>query len=156
MVDAMDAVIRQMGAADRTVWARMRASLWPDETSQQHAVGIGQVLEDGQAWGFIAETPAGVAAGFAELAIRKYANGCDSRPVAFLEGIWVSEEFRRRGIGAHLMRYIEAFLAARGFHELGSDTPLDNAVSQSAHLGWGFSETERIVYFRKLLGSPAR
>ncbi len=151
----MDVIIRQMGAADRTVWAGMRASLWPDETPQQHELGIDQLLEDGEAWGFIAETPAGAVAGFAELAIRKYANGCDSRPVAFLEGIWVSEEFRRRGIGAQLVSHIGGFLAARGFHELGSDTPLDNAVSQSAHLGWGFSETERVIYFRKLLGAPA-
>jgi aminoglycoside 6'-N-acetyltransferase I len=106
--------------------------------------------------GFVAETPAGADAGFAEIAIRKYANGCDSRPVAFLEGIWVSEEFRRCGIGAQLVSHIESFLTARGFHELGSDAPLDNGVSQSAHVGWGFSETERVVYFRKLLRSPTR
>jgi aminoglycoside 6'-N-acetyltransferase I len=150
----MDVLIRQMGAADRTVWAGMRAALWPDETPQQQAEGIDQLIKDGEAWGFIAETLASAAAGFAEIAIRKYANGCDSRPVAFLEGIWVSKEFRRRGIGAQLVRHIESFLTARGFHELGSDTPLDNGVSQSAHLGWGFSETERIVYFRKPLRSP--
>jgi aminoglycoside 6'-N-acetyltransferase I len=152
----MDIVVRQMGVTDRTVWARMRASLWPDETPQQHALGIDQTLEDAEAWGFVAETLAGVAAGFAEVAIRKYANGCDGRPVAFLEGIWVSEEFRRCGVAAQLVSYIEAFLLARGFHELGSDTPLNNVVSHSAHLGWGFSETERVVYYRKLLGSPVR
>jgi aminoglycoside 6'-N-acetyltransferase I len=152
----MDILVRQMGAADRTVWADMRGSLWPDETPQQHAVGIDQLLEDGEAWGFVAETPAGAVAGFAEIAIRKYANGCDSRPVAFLEGIWVSEELRRRGVGAQLVSCIESFLAARGFHELGSDTPLDSGLSQSAHLGWGFSETERVVYFRKLLRTSAR
>jgi aminoglycoside 6'-N-acetyltransferase I len=152
----MDIFIRQMGAADRTVWADMRGSLWPDETPQQHAVRIDQILEDGEAWGFIAETPVGAAAGFAEIAIRKYANGCDSRPVAFLEGIWVSEGFRRCGVGAQFVSHIASFLAARGFHELGSDAPLDNDVSRSAHLGWGFSETERVVYFRKLLRTSAR
>jgi aminoglycoside 6'-N-acetyltransferase I len=156
MIDEMDVVVRQMGAADRTVWADMRTSLWPDDTPQQHAAEIDQLLEDGEAWSFMAETSAGQAAAFAEIAIRKYANGCDGRPVAFLEGIWVSEDFRRRGVGARLVSHIEAFLAARGFHELGSDTPLDNDVSQSVHLGWGFSETERVVYFRKLLRSPAR
>jgi aminoglycoside 6'-N-acetyltransferase I len=156
MIGEMDVFIRQMGAADRTVWASMRASLWPEETPQQHFEGIDQLLADGEAWGFIAETSDGTAVGFAEIAIRAYANGCDSRPVGFLEGIWVSEQFRRRGIGAQLVRHIESFLASRGFHELGSDTPLDNGVSQSAHLGWGFSETERVVYFRKLFRAPAR
>jgi aminoglycoside 6'-N-acetyltransferase I len=149
----MDILVRQMSAADRTAWACMRASLWPDETLQQHAEEIDQLLRDRETWSFIAETSAGAEVGFAEIAIRKYANGCDSRPVAFLEGIWVSEQFRRRGVGAQIVSHIGSFLAARGFQELGSDTPLDNAASQSAHLRWGFSETERVVYFRKLLNS---
>ena len=152
----MEISVRQMDSADRTLWAAMRVALWPDETPQQHAEGIDQLLRDDETWGFIAETPAGAAVGFAEVAVRKYANGCESRPVAFLEGIWVSEQLRRRGVGAQLVRHIESFLTARGFRELGSDTPLDHSVSQSAHLGWGFSETERVVYFRKLLGTQAR
>ena len=86
-----------------------------------------------------------------QLAIRDYANGCASRPVPFLEGIWVKAPFRRQGIGTRLISHIEAFLTARGFREIGSDTELENHASQSAHRGWGFSETERVVYFRKLL-----
>jgi aminoglycoside 6'-N-acetyltransferase I len=58
---------------------------------------------------------------------------------------------RRRGIGAGLIKHVEAFLVARGFCELGSDTQIDNGASQAAHLGWNFSETERVVYFRKCL-----
>jgi aminoglycoside 6'-N-acetyltransferase I len=97
--------------------------------------------------------PDGEIAGFAEVAIRKYANGCDTRPVAFLEGIWVKPELRRRGIGASLIGHAETFLASRGFRELGSDTYIDNRASQDAHRAWGFSETERVVYFRKILKS---
>jgi aminoglycoside 6'-N-acetyltransferase I len=147
----MKLTIREMGAPDRTVWADMRAALWPEETSQDHVEGIQRVLSSGHAWGFIAETSDGAAAGFAEVAIRPYANGCDSQPVPFLEGIWVKEELRRRGIGAGLIEQIEVFLMARGFRELGSDTPIDNHASQAAHRGWKFSETERVVYFRKNL-----
>jgi aminoglycoside 6'-N-acetyltransferase I len=152
----MEILVRQMSAADRAVWAGMRASLWPDETSQQHVAEIDRLLKDREAWSFIAETSAGAALGFAEIAIRKYANGCVTCPVAFLEGIWVNEQFRRRGVGVRLVNCVESFLAARGFYELGSDTLLDNGASQSAHLGWGFSETERVVYFRKLLNSSDR
>jgi len=67
----------------------------------------------------------------------------------FLEGIWVRPKFRRQGIGARLIRHIEAFLVSQGFRELGSDTQIDNLESQIAHRAWGFSETERVVYFRK-------
>ena len=104
-----------MTVADIEVWAAMRAALWPEETAEQHEAGIGDVLRDGQYWGFIAEMPDARAVGFAEVSIRRYANGCESQPVPFLEGIWVELQFRRQGIGARLLRHVEAFVTARGF-----------------------------------------
>ncbi len=86
-----------------------------------HADGIAGLLRDPDAWGFIAETAAREPAGFAELSIPEYANGCDSQPVPFLEGIWVAPQFRRQGAGARLIAHIEAFAIARGFSEIGSD-----------------------------------
>jgi aminoglycoside 6'-N-acetyltransferase I len=115
-----------------------------------HAEEIDGIIGSTDTWGFIAEAN-GVPVGFAELAIRKYANGCTSRPVPFLEGIWVKGEFRRNGIATRLLRSAEAFLAARGFSEIGSDAKVENSAALASHLGWGFSETERVVYFRKLL-----
>jgi aminoglycoside 6'-N-acetyltransferase I len=90
-----------------------------------------------------------------EISIRAAANGCDSRPVPFLEGIWIEAQFRRRALGAQLIAHIEAFITARGFREIGSDAPIENRVSHAAHRRWGFSETERAVYFRKVLTTPA-
>jgi aminoglycoside 6'-N-acetyltransferase I len=146
----MDISVRTMGAADRSAWAGMRAALWPDESAEDHARGIDKLLGSGEAWGFIAEVH-GEPAGFAELAIRNYANGCISQPVPFLEGIWVRGEFRRRAVGARLVAHAVEFAAARGFVEIGSDTELENRISQAAHRGWGFVETERVVYFRRVL-----
>jgi aminoglycoside 6'-N-acetyltransferase I len=143
-------IIREARASDRAAWTAMRAALWPEEDAEALARGIDAILARGDAWGFIAEAD-GAAVGFAEVAIRPYANGCDSQPVAFLEGIWVAEGTRRSGIGKQLIAHIEAFLLARGFNELGSDTPFDNLASQDAHRRWGFAETERVVYFRKTL-----
>jgi aminoglycoside 6'-N-acetyltransferase I len=115
---------------------------------------IDELLGDQETWGFIAETADGTAVGFAEIAVRKYANGCDARPVPFLEGIWVKPQLRREGIGARLIAHAEAFLMTRGFGELGSDAQIDNLVAHTAHCAWGFSETERVVYFRKVLKPP--
>jgi aminoglycoside 6'-N-acetyltransferase I len=140
-----------MGATDRDVWAQMRAALWPQEHAQAHGEWIDRIEKSETAWGFIAEAGDGAPAGFAEVAIRNYANGCDSAPVPFLEGIWVKGEFRRQGVGKALIAHAAAFLTARGFRELGSDSEIGNSVSHASHLGWGFSETERVVYFRKLL-----
>jgi aminoglycoside 6'-N-acetyltransferase I len=152
----MEFAVRQMGANDRAIWAEMRIALWPDETLQAHTAMIDELLGDEDIWALIAEATNGGAIGFAEIAMRKYANGCDTRPVAFFEGVWIKPQFRRLGIGTRLIAHAEAFLAARGFRELGSDTEINNEASQAAHLAWGFSETERVVYFRKLLRPPNR
>jgi aminoglycoside 6'-N-acetyltransferase I len=133
----------------------MRAALWPDDAEQTHAAEIDQLLGGENAWNFIAETADGLPVGFAEMALRPYANGCDTRPVPFLEGIWVEPQWRRRGVGARLVEHLEQFLTARGYHELGSDALIDNTTSHAAHRGWGFAETERVVYFRKVL-KPGR
>ena len=143
--------VREMRATDRAAWSKMRSALWPQESPQVHGAWIDEILDSGDAWGFIAETSEGRPAGFAEIALRKYANGCDSRPVPFLEGIWVEAELRRQGFGKALIQHVADFLMTRGFSELGSDSELDNHLSHASHRGWGFAETERVVYFRKIL-----
>jgi aminoglycoside 6'-N-acetyltransferase I len=143
--------IRQMTASDCAAWIDMRAALWPGDPPSTHARAIAAILADDGAWGFIAEAIDGTPAAFAELSIRKYVNGCDSEPVPFLEAIFVRPQFRRQGAGARMIAHMEAFLTVRGFSELGSDALIDNHSSHAAHRGWGFAETERVVYFRKAL-----
>lgn len=140
-----------MTAADAPAWARMRSALWSDESAAALAAEIPRVLADAETWAFVAEDADGTALGFAETALRKYANGCENQPVPFLEGIWVAPGARRHGIGRKLIDHVAAFFAARGFTEICSDALLDNPVSHAAHAGWGFAETERVVYFRKAL-----
>lgn len=149
MAAELNVTIREMARSDRAIWAEMRAALWPEDDSAALAAEIDEIFARDGVWGFVAEAGADGAIGFAEVAIRPYANGCDSRPVAFLEGIWVDPRFRRRGVGGRLVEYAETFLTARGFTELGSDTQIENHLSKAAHQHWGFHETERVVYFRK-------
>jgi aminoglycoside 6'-N-acetyltransferase I len=143
--------IRELTSADRAAWCGMRRLLWPDETARGHDAAIDEILNAKDAWGFIAEAADIEPLGFAEISIRKAANGCESQPVPFLEGIWVEARSRRRRVGARLIAHIEAFLMARGFRELGSDSLIENEGAHEAHARWGFSETERVVYFRKPL-----
>ena len=144
--------IRQVERTDRGAWARLRHALWPEENLAAHARAIDRVLASEDEWAFLAIGESGKAVGFAEIAIRKYANGCESQPVPFLEGIWVDPRFRRGGIGRRLIVHVEQFVAARGFREIGSDALIDNMDSHDAHAAWGFAETERVVYFHKILG----
>jgi aminoglycoside 6'-N-acetyltransferase I len=129
----------------------MRHALWPFTTPAENRKDIEKILASDGMTGFVAVDDAGTPAGFAEVAVRAYANGCEETPVAFLEGIWVAPAFRRRGVGDAMVAHIGKFLAAIGYNELCSDALLENTDSHLAHARWGFAETERVVYFRKPL-----
>jgi aminoglycoside 6'-N-acetyltransferase I len=71
--------------------------------------------------------------------------------VAFLEGWYVDEDMRGKGIGTALVRAGEAWARRRGYRELASDALLDNETAHRAHEALGFAEIERVVRYRKEL-----
>jgi len=94
----------------------------------------------------------GRAVGLAEAALRSdYVNGTATSPVAFLEGLYVAPDERRKGIARSLVREVAAWARERGCTELASDALLDNTASHAVHRALGFVETERVVFFRKEL-----
>ncbi len=144
--------IRQAERSDFAPWATMRAQLWPESGRDAHLAELASLSGDTRFRGWLAL--AGTApVGFAEAFIRPFANGCDSRPVVYLEGIWVAPEHRRDRIGARLLAAVEQWAAALGIDELGSDADIANDLSLLCHSGWGFEEMERVVCFRKRLRS---
>jgi aminoglycoside 6'-N-acetyltransferase I len=90
-------------------------------------------------------------AGFAEVGSRPFADGCDTSPVAYLEGWYVDADVRRQGVGAALVRAAEEWARRQGYRELASDALLENLASQRAHEALGFGEVERAVRYRKAL-----
>lgn len=140
-------------AAHREAWASLRAALWPEGSLDEHSADIDAFIAEmaqGQAC-FLAMCD-GEAVGFAEAAIRHdYVNGCETSPVAFLEGIYVAPSSRRTGIAGKLLEAVEAWGRLNGCSELGSDAELTNIRSHAFHLGFGFEETERVVFFRKAI-----
>jgi aminoglycoside 6'-N-acetyltransferase I len=101
---------------------------------------------------FITYSPGGAAVGLAEAELRTdYVNGTTTRPVAFLEGIYVVPEARRQGVAASLVNAVCLWARERGCRELASDALLENERSHAMHRALGFEETERVVFFRKPL-----
>ena len=141
-------------AADLADWAALRQALWPHLGLDEHTAEIVETLADPiNLANFIARTEDGAAVGLAEAALRHdYVNGCQTSPVAFLEGIYVTPAYRRRGTAGKLVAAVEAWGRARGCSELASDAALDNIASHRMHTALGFAETQRVVYFRKALG----
>lgn len=143
--------VRRSDVDDVAAWARLRHSLWPDGSPDQHRAEIVAAMAGGILRGYLAFDAPGEAIGFAEISFRRYANGSTHSPVPFLEGIWIEGDHRRHGVGRLLIERISADCAAEGFVELCSDADIDNLASQNAHESWGFAETERVVYFRRPL-----
>jgi len=129
----------------------MRAALWPHEDLAELTADLEPLLADATQAAFVAERDGGGLCGFAEASVRRYANGNDESPCAFLEGWWVDEDVRRSGVGRALLAAVENWARAHGFTELGSDALLDNSLSHAVHRALGFEERERVVYFRKFL-----
>lgn len=80
-----------------------------------------------------------------------YVNGAESSPVAFLEGIYVAPDARRRGVARNLVVEAERWATSKGCKELASDARLENTASHAMHAALGFVETERVVFFKKAL-----
>jgi aminoglycoside 6'-N-acetyltransferase I len=143
--------IESITAAGLEDWLALRQALW-HWAEAEHRVEAGAALENPDAAAFLARDDKGAAIGFAEATLRRdYVNGCSTSPVGFLEGIYVKEDCRRQGVARALCRAVEDWAKARGCSEMASDAFLDNSASHQMHGALGFSETERVVYFRKSL-----
>jgi aminoglycoside 6'-N-acetyltransferase I len=84
-----------------------------------------------------------------EASLRKFADGCSTTPVGYIEGWYVAPQHRRSGIGRCLVEAAEQWARSQGCTEMASDSLLDNFDSQRAHARLGYQEVERAVRFRK-------
>lgn len=146
--------VRPATAADVPQWAAMRAQLWPDSDDAAHALDIAETFFSGdpdQA-AFLAEGPDGALLGFVEASIRRdYVDGCDTSPVAFGEGAFILPEWRGTGVGRALVEAVATWGRTKGCTELASNALLENTASHAFHEAVGFEETERVVFFRRML-----
>jgi aminoglycoside 6'-N-acetyltransferase I len=143
-------VVRRATHIDREAIHPFRQALWPEAAGAELLAELTEQLANETYPTWVAWDEE-VCVGFGEASLRPFANGCDSRPVAFLEGIWVAPAYRRQGIGRSLVNAVAAWALTHGISELGSDAYIDDTLSHASHRGWGFAEMERVVYFRKKL-----
>lgn len=143
--------VREIVESDRSDWLRLREALWPGSLSD-HDAETRKYFEEPHKHViiFVAEAD-GRLVGFLELDHRKYAPGCESSTVPFIEGWYVDPDVRGRGVGRALVEAAEARARAAGHREIASDADIDNADGIAAHLAVGYREVERVVCFRKSL-----
>lgn len=90
------------------------------------------------------------AIGFAQCQLRvDYVEGTETSPVGYLEGVFVLEQYRKRGIARDLVQYCEQWATQKGCSEFASDCELENEASAKFHAAMGFIEANRIICFKK-------
>ena len=145
-------IIRRVQKTDMPQWLAMRRALWPECPLREQKREIAEFFNDTKdqpVW--VAEAANGELAGFLEVSVRNYAEGAGREDVGYLEGLYVTPKYRRRGIGHQLVKAAEQWAKMRGFNCMASDTDLDNAASLRAHLAMGYKEVERDIHFVKRL-----
>ncbi len=157
MADVPDFRIRLAQPADGDQLAHLREALWPESSAEEHAREAELIL-NGQASStmplimLVAEASDRTIVGFLEAGLRSHADGCDTtRPVGYIEGWFVAESQRRRGIGSALLLAAENWARTQGCAEMASDTWIDNEGSQRVHEVLGYQVVDRCVHYRKPL-----
>ena len=142
--------IRKATPADSAALGELASRMWEHDPAEL-AAEFSVLTASAEAACFLAfdgET----AIGFAQCQLRHdYVEGCETSPVGFLEGIYVSEGHRLTGTGRALLAACEGWARSVGCTEFASDCELDNTVSLAWHLKNGFAEMGRTIWFAKRL-----
>lgn len=134
-----------------TVTAQLALQLWPDNDLEEFIQNMEQAIRNPKSAIFLAFSEE-EAIGFAQCQLRHdYVEGTDSSPVGYLEGLFVVEHYRERGIAKELVQACEQWAKTEGCTEFASDCELSNTASLHVHLKLGFTEANRIICFTKKL-----
>ena len=141
-------MIRKAEFSDLPVLTDLALKLWPGHDRDEMHEELASIMEKPDAAFFLAEN----ASGFAQCQLRyDYVEGTESSPVGYLEGIYVEESCRRKGLARELLAACENWARKQGCREFASDCELTNTQSLRFHLGLGFEEANRIICFTKKL-----
>ena len=144
--------VRELQSTDHEGWLAMRSALWPHCTCERHAMEMHDYFsQGGSVVTFVAGDGDGQLCGFVEASLRPNAEGCTTRPVGYIEGIFVQPAFRRRGIGRLLVAAVEQWAVSCGCAEFASDCHIDNEASILFHRRLGFDIAKRLVHFRRAI-----
>jgi aminoglycoside 6'-N-acetyltransferase I len=151
--------VRIAQPSDLDQLACMCESLWPQSSAAEHSLELALILQGNATLVvttaiaiFVAEANDGTLVGFLEVDLRSHADGCDpSQAVGYIEGWYVTDNYRQRGVGKQLLRAGEDWARNHKCVEIASDVQINNEISQHAHEALGYDVVDRCVHYRKKL-----
>ncbi|MEQ8904660.1 aminoglycoside 6'-N-acetyltransferase [Ekhidna sp.] len=129
--------------------AQLVLFLWPECNYKEEFQNGLKILNSPTETAFIAKNH-GIYLGFIQLSLRyEFVEGTTTKPVLYMEGIYVDPSHRKEGIAKRLVEMAESWGKKRGCSEMASDTEITNKLSIDFHQSVGFDEVNRLVTFRK-------
>lgn len=145
-------MIKRAKIEDAKLLAGLAIQMWSNHSLEDLTEEFHQLVTNDEAACFIKYVD-GKPIGFSQCQLRRdYVEGTESSPVGYLEGIFVSDGYRKRGYASELLSECEKWARAKGCTEFASDCELDNFDSFRFHMALGFEEANRIICFRKDIG----
>ena len=144
-------MIRKATLEDVPQLVSLAIQMWKSHTVEDLTKIFCEHIRKGKNFIFLAISEEHIV-GFAQCGLRfDYVEGTDSSPVGYLEGIFVLEEYKKRGYAKELLGECQNWAKDQGCLEFASDCELDNEDSLKFHLKMGFAEANRIICFTKRL-----
>ncbi len=144
-------MIIQAKKEDALSVAQLAIQMWEDALPEELAKEMSEVIDSEDGTIFVAKEQEQIV-GFAQCQLRHdYVEGTESSPVGYLEGIFVMEEFRKRGVAKALLKACENWALEKDCQEFASDCEIDNHESYKFHMNVGFEEANRVICFTKRL-----
>lgn len=147
----MEIKVQKAMREDAKSAASLAVQMWKshtvDELRQEFADGI-----DADCGAIFLAVADDHAVGFAQCGLRHdYVEGTSSSPVGYLEGVFVEEKYRKRGVAKELLEACQKWAKEQDCEEFASDCELTNDASLKFHLKMGFDEANRVICFTKRL-----
>lgn len=145
---------REAEKEEAAAYTSLAGRLWPDAGADELESEFAELADDADSAVFLAldgQAPVG----FAHCQVRSdYVEGAGSSPVGYIEGLYVLEGYRNKGIARELLNKCEDWARSKGLDEMASDCEINNQKSIGFHIKAGFREANRVVCFIKSIEKP--
>ena len=142
--------ISKITKKDFAKWMELGVLFWSRHPKEKTEREFRRIINSKNEVSFVCKNEHESFLGFINLAIRTdYVEGSKTSPVGYLEGIYVKEAYRKKGVAKMLWQEAEKWLIKKGVSEIGSDTGTDNVASQKFHQKMGFKKGETLIHYLK-------
>ncbi len=132
-------------------WVKLMHELWPDHQVTSLEIEAHKILKSKKETAFLLSIDEKFV-GFINVSIRTdYVPGATHSPVGYIEGIYIKPKLRHRGMAKKLVEHATQWFLTNGCKEIGSDSEIENVVSQGWHEAMGFAQSKQLVHYIKTL-----